>query len=222
MTSSQFSVIDVPQRSPEWFAARAGRVTGSCADILLAQPRKGSTESVQRRDYRLRLACERVTGIAQTDDFKRPPHMERGNDVEANARAAYEASTGAMVMESGFLSLDDVMAGCSLDGHIRDFEGIVEIKCPKTDTHMGYLSSGMVPEDYMPQITHNLWVSGAQWCDFISYDDRIGEELALFVVRVPRDEKVIAAYVAEVHKFLAEVDGKVAEINAMKAKRKAA
>lgn len=219
---ARFTVSAVAQKSPEWFAARAGRLTGSSADAILAKPRKGAEESVQRRDYRLRLACERLTGQSQEEDVHLSADMQRGNACEPQARAAYEIATGHLVLESGFLSLVDAMAGCSLDGHVGDFAGIVEIKCPKTATHLAYVEAGTVPADYLPQITHNLWVSGAQWCDFISYDDRIGEELALFVVRVPRDEAVIAAYVAEAEKFLAEVDAKVGGIQALKAKRQQA
>jgi len=182
---------------------------------MLATGRSKNDEAVKRRDLRLQLCCERITGQSQEDGFV-SRDMERGIELEPAAFSAYESLTGEVVSRSGFLA-DDVWAiGCSLDGHVGDYEGILEIKCPKSATHVGYLRAGVVPAAYLPQILHNLWVSGAAWCDFLSYDPRLGAGLETFLVRVPRDEVAIAAYRLKALAFLREVDDEVAELTGMR------
>ena len=103
-----------------------------------------------------------MTGIPQDDDngFVNAA-MQRGIDMEGAAIEAYEAATGALVRRTGFISHDELAAGCSLDGDIDDCTGILEVKCPKSATHLATVRSGAVPSSYLPQITHNLWVTGA-------------------------------------------------------------
>jgi predicted phage-related endonuclease len=202
-----FSIIDAPQRSPEWFAARAGRLTGSCAGDMLATIKTG--EAAARRDLRTRLVVERLTGQPQDDPYINPV-MQWGIDHEADAFAAYEALTGHLVRRTGFLRGDEHMVGCSLDGDVDDFAGIVEIKCPKSATHLGYLKAKDVPANHKPQLLHNLWVSGAQWCDFVSYDPRFPEHMQLFVCRVPRVEIEVRSYAGAAERFLEEVDNEYA------------
>lgn len=199
----RFTVIDAEQRSPEWFAARLGRLTGSRAADMLATIKTG--EAAARRDLRTQLVCERLTGQMQDDGFINAV-MQRGIDCEPLAFAAYEAQTGTLVERSGFLAHLDHMAGCSLDGHVGAFTGILELKCPKSTTHLRYLRGGIVPADYLPQITHNLWISGAQWADFVSFDDRFPADLQLFIVRVDRDALSLQEYERKALAFLAEVD----------------
>lgn len=196
-------IINVEQRTPEWFAARLGRATGSRAKDIIASIRTG--EAAARRDYRFDLVTERLTGHRDEDGFV-SKDMQRGTDLEPEAFAAYEALTGTLVRRTGFVVSDECMAGCSLDGDVDDMTGIVEIKCPKSATHFGYFKIGEVPANHLAQIIHNLWVSGAQWCDFVSYDDRFPEGLQLVVIRYKRVESVIADYAAKVREFLAEVD----------------
>jgi hypothetical protein len=205
-----FTTIDAPQRSPEWFAARAGRLTGSCAKDMLAQIKSG--EAAARRDLRTKLVVERLTGQPQEDGYVNAD-MQWGIDHEADAFAAYEAHTGLVVRRTGFLCADGLMVGCSLDGDVDDFAGIVELKCPKSATHLGYLREGRAPTNHMGQLLHNLWVTGAQWCDFASYDPRFPDHLRLFVVRVPRVEIDILAYSKQAEKFLAEVDEELASLS---------
>lgn len=207
-----FTVVDAEQRSPEWFAARLGRLTGSRAADMLATIKAG--EAAARRDLRMQLVCERLTGQLQEDAFVNAA-MQRGVDLEPVAFAAYEGVTGNLTHRSGFLAHTEHLAGCSLDGHVEDFEGIVELKCPKSATHLRYLRAGTVPPEHLAQITHNLWVSGAAWCDFVSFDDRFPENLQLFRVRVPRDEAAVAAYAAKALAFLAEVQTEVEAIQTM-------
>jgi hypothetical protein len=140
--------------------------------------------------------------------------MQWGIDHEADAFAAYEVQSGNLVRRTGFLEHADLMVGCSLDGDVEDFAGIVEIKCPKPATHYGYLKAGEVPAGHKAQILHNLWVTGAAWCDFVSYDPRFPDGRRLFVRRVPRVDLDILAYAKCAEKFLAEVE---AEVDAMTA-----
>ena len=212
----KFQVLNHQQRSPEWFAARAGRLTGSCAAAILAKG-KGSAESFVRRDYRLQLASERIAGLPAEAGFVNDA-MQRGIDLEPVAFAAYESATGNMVRSTGFLSADEYMVGCSLDGDVDGFEGIIELKCPKTATHIGYLKNPQSLADaYAPQISHNLWVSGAKWCDVVSFDDRLPKALRLCRVHVEVGNAGIAGYEAEALKFLAEVDAEVAALAALAA-----
>lgn len=198
-----FTIIDVPQRSEAWFKARLGRLTGSRAGDMLKTIKSGAF-AASRRDYLLELALERVTGRVQE-----PGHvtadMQRGIELEGEARLVYMEQTGAGVVCSGFLSHNIYQAGCSLDGHVDDFAGIIEIKCPKSATHVEYLRTGSVPADYQAQILHGLWMTGAQWCDFISYDNRFPLKSRLLVRRVERNDAHIQIYEDAALKFLADV-----------------
>ena len=207
-----FTVVEAEQRSPEWFAARLGRLTGSRAADMLATIKSG--EAAARRDLRMQLVCERLTQTVQEDGFVSAA-MQRGIDCEPLAFAAYEADTGQVVQRSGFCAHNTLAIGCSLDGHIEDFEGILECKCPKSATHLRYLKGGVVPAEYLPQITHNLWVTGAQWCDFVSFDDRFPPPLQFFRVRVEWDEKAIDEYAAKAAVFLAEVQTECEAVRTM-------
>ena len=176
---------------------------------MLATIKKG--EAAARRDYRMQLACERITQQAQEDTYVNAA-MQRGIDLEDSAVGAYMALTGNLVATSGFLVHDTLMAGCSLDGDVDDLEGIIEVKCPKSSTHLGYLETHTVPANHLPQITHNLWITGAKWCDFVSYDDRFPAALQLFVARITPNEAAIEEYEARAMEFLQEVDETVAHI----------
>jgi len=210
----RFVIINADQRSPEWFKARAGRLTGSRAADMLLTIKSG--ESAARRDYRLQLICERLTGQPQDDLFINAA-MQRGIDMEPFARAAYEAKTGNVAVQTGFLSHVTHQAGCSLDGHVDAFAGIVELKCPKSATHLRYLREGVLPKEYVPQVTHNAWIAGADYVDFLSYDDRFPSELQVFYVRVLVKDLDIAGYEQAALAFLAEVDNEVNALRGWKA-----
>jgi putative phage-type endonuclease len=206
--SRRFQVINCEQRTPEWFEARAGRLTGSVAADVLAKGR-GSDEAVGRRDLRLRLAIERLTGQPQEDAFANDA-TRWGVEHEAEAIAAYEARTGEIAMSVGFVAHNDMLAGCSPDGVIGDFAGLVSIKCPyKTAIHIGYLRDGRIPPAYLPQTLMELWITGAAWCDFVSYDPRLPAGLQTFLYRYERDEAAIAEFARKAEAFLAEVDNEV-------------
>lgn len=202
-----FHVIDAPQRSPEWFTARLGKLTGSRAADMLATIKSGG-EAAGRRNLRVQLLLERITGRSQETGFVTPA-MQAGIDREVDACAVYEALTGHLLTSTGFLVHDSILAGCSLDGHVGDFEGIIEIKSPLAATHLEYVKSGVIPGDYLKQILHGLWISGAQWCDWLSYHPDFPKALRVKLVRVVRDEAAIAAYEKAALAFLAEVDREV-------------
>lgn len=199
-----FTVVTAEQRSPEWRKARCGRVTGSRAKDLLATL-KGSGEAAARRDYRTQLVTERLTGIPQDSDFVNAD-MLRGVELEPAAFAAYEAHTGHLARRTGFLAVNEHLIGCSLDGDIDNFAGIVELKVPRSATHLRYLRDGGVPAEHLPQITHNLLCTGAEWCDFASFDPRFPEGLQVFVVRVKKTDVDLDGYMKKVGAFLDEVE----------------
>ena len=137
---------------------------------------------------------------------------------------AWEIAKGLDMTEAGFLYLPGIKAGCSLDGHIVDGgrKGIGEIKCPKSTTHWGYILADEVPSTYLPQITHNLWITGAEFCDFMSFDPRMPAELQQFHIRHERNESDIRAHEAGVLQFLFELDADEAAMRAKIALLKAA
>ena len=207
-------VVDVAQRSAEWFAARCGRLTGTAAADMLATIRSGN-EAAARRDLRLRLVVERLTQRSQDQNGFVNADMQWGLDHERDARHAYEAATGEVVHEIGFLAHPELPAGCSLDGAVAGGLGIVEIKCPRSAQHLRTLrTTGLLPE-YVPQVHHNLWISGALWCDFISFDPRFPHALQLFVQRVTMTQADRFAYELIVRRFLAEVDQELIEVQTL-------
>lgn len=207
-----FVVIDAEQRSPTWFAARAGKVTASRAKDFLAKTKSGYSTS--RRNYLVQLVAERLTGQPQDDGFVSAA-MQRGMDLEPAAFAAYESVTGEMAQRVGFLAHTELPIGASPDGVIGDFDGVLELKVPLPATHLTYLRAGVLPADYVPQVTHQLLVSGAAYCDFLSYGPTFPEHLQTFCVRVTRAEVDLAGYERELRAFLAEVDAEEAALRTM-------
>lgn len=210
-----FTVLTCEQKSLEWFAARAGRVTSSNANDMLATIQKG--EAAARRNLRARLALERVTGKSLERDFQSQA-MKDGIDREAEALAEYEVLTGNLVNRTGFLRHDTLMAGASLDGSMDDFTGIVEAKSPIHATHLEYLRTGKVPLEYMRQITHQLWLTGANWCDWFSFQPDFPATLRVKLVRVNRADVDLKAYELALTLFLSEVQREYDDIAALAAK----
>lgn len=208
-----FTVINVPQRSPEWFAARLGRLTGSAASEAIAQIKSG--EAAGRRNLRTRLVLERLTNECQEDGYINAA-MQWGIDHEAEARSAFEAVTGELVTETGFCQHSTLMAGCSLDGHLGDFDELVSIKCPTSGVHMQYLTASGIPSSYVPQMLHELAVTGAKVYHFLSFDPRFPKHLRTCYVHVERDDAAVADYWQKAIKFLDEVDRDVSALMGVK------
>lgn len=209
----RFTVVDCAQQTPEWKAARIGRVTSSSAAEMLSKGRNGA-EAAGKRNLRLRLALERVVGRSLEKDYTNRA-IQQGNEREPDAFAAYEALTGRVLERTGFLRHNDLMAGCSLDGSFDDFTGIVEIKSPEHHAHLEALESGKVPGDYLKQVQHALWVTGAVWCDWLSFNPDFPANLQVKLVRVERDPQTLDAYEETLALFLAEVELKAQAIRTL-------
>ena len=197
------------QRTPEWFAARLGKVTASRVADVMARTKTG--ESASRKNYLAELVVERLTG-RPTEGFTNAA-MQWGTDTEPQARAAYEMETGQAVTEVGFVDHPDLFAGASPDGLVGD-DGLIEIKCPNTATHIDTVLSGEIPAKYVTQMQWQMACTGRQWCDFVSFDPRLPGKLQLFVKRCPRDNEAIEKMEAEVATFLKEVSDKETALRA--------
>jgi len=200
------------QGTEEWFTIRIGKVTASRVADVIAKTKTGY--SATRDNYMAQLVCERLTG--QKGDSFTNAAMQHGTDTEPLARAAYEALQDVLVDEVGFVPHPSIeMAGASPDGLVGE-DGLIEIKCPNTATHIETLLSQSVPGKYNTQMQFQMACTGRQWCDFVSFDNRLPEELQLFVTRVPRDEVFIRLIEAEIVQFLAELDDKINKLMKVK------
>jgi putative phage-type endonuclease len=196
-------VINVTQGTDEWFAARLGRPTGSVYSDVLARGKDGG-KSVTRQKLIVKLALEVVTGKCAPMGFKSQA-MQDGTDREPIARALYEASRGVFVEEVGFCQHDTIFTGVSPDGLVGD-DSMVEFKCPIETTHREYMLRKDEPPEYRAQIQGQLWVTGRQWCDFVSYHPDFPENAQLIVRRVLRDEAYISNLEAAVIALNKEVE----------------
>jgi len=199
----------IAQGSPEWHDQRRGKVTASRVADLIARTKTGPASS--RANYMAELLCERLTG--ETQPFFTNAAMAWGTEKEPEARAAYSFHYDAEVSEIAFVDHPTIaMAGASPDGLIGD-DGLLEIKCPLTATHLDTLSSGRPASKYVTQMQWQMACTGRQWCDFASYDPRLPEHLRLFVCRIERDDALIADMEAEVVAFLVELDARISDLN---------
>ena len=195
-------ILDFPQGSDEWLASRAGKVTASRLADVMAKIKSG--EAAARSDYRAQIIAEVLTGVPQSDGYTNAA-MQWGVDTEASARNAYEAATGVLVEEVGLVIHPRIeRSGASPDGLAGD--GLLEIKCPKTATHIQYLTANTVPAKYKYQMLWQMACTQRSWCDFVSFDPRLPEDLQLFLIRFDRDDKKIEEMEKEVILFLSEVD----------------
>jgi putative phage-type endonuclease len=202
----------IEQRSDEWFAARIGKVTASRVADVLTKTKTGY--STTRDNYMAQLVCERLTG-EKGESFTNAA-MQHGTDTEPLPRAAYEALHDVLVDEVGFVPHPSIiMAGASPDGLVGD-DGLLEIKCPNTATHIETLLSQKVPSKYNTQMQFQMACTNRSWCDFVSFDNRLPLELQMFVKRVPRDNMYIRLMEEEIVKFLNELDVKIAQLMEIK------
>lgn len=201
------------QKSEEWFAARLGKVTASRIGDVMAKTKTGYSAS--RANYMAQIIVERMTG-KQTEMFTNAA-MQWGTDTEPLARAAYEAKNNVMVDEVGLIDHPDIaMSGASPDGLVGE-HGMVEIKCPNTATHIETLLTGKIDEKYIYQMQWQMACTGRKWCDFVSFDPRMDEDLQLKIIPVKRDDELIKTIESEVIKFLFETAEKIRSLNSLKA-----
>lgn len=201
------------QRTEEWLAARAGKFTASRFADLMAVTRSGPSAS--RANLIATLSIERITGMC-VETYSNAA-MQRGVELESEARSAYESHIGGLVDEVAFVQHPTLpFVGVSPDGLVGA-DGLVEIKCPSaTAKHLAALRSGEHATEYRWQLQGQLWVTGRAWVDVVSYDPRWPEHLRLAVVRVMRDEKAIAELESACIKGDAEVTALVEELSHMK------
>ncbi|KKB80817.1 exonuclease [Devosia soli] len=199
---------DFEQGSADWFAARLGKVTASRVADVIAKTKTGYSTS--RANYAAQLIAERLTGTV-AESYSNAA-MQWGTEQEPEARLAYEFGHDADVVQVAFVEHPTIgMSGASPDGLIGD-DGLVEIKCPITATHLDTLRDEKIPGKYETQMLWQMACTGRQWCDFVSFDPRLPENMRLFVKRLHRDDARIAELEAEVSEFLTEIDATVAEL----------
>lgn len=192
----------IEQGTPEWHAERCGKVTASRIADMLAKTKTGWGAS--RANYKAQLVAERLTGSV-AEAFTSAA-MQWGTDKEPEAASAYAFFHGVDPQSCGFVTHPEIsMSGASPDRLIGD-DGLIEIKCPNTATHIATLISGKVPGAYHLQMQWQMACTGRQWCDYVSYDPRMPEEMRLFVRRVERCPVTIADTEREVRVFLGEID----------------
>ena len=202
------------QRTEEWFAARIGKVTASRVADVIAKTKSGYSAS--RDNYMAQLICERLTG-QQGESFTNAA-MTWGTETEPLARSAFEAYADVMVEEVGFVPHPSIeMSGASPDGLVGA-EGMLEIKCPNTATHIDTLLTQTVPGKYITQMQWQMRCCERQWCEFVSFDPRLPQDLQLFVKRVEFDPEYVSMLEKEVIQFLAELDDKVNKLTNLKVK----
>ena len=197
------------QRSTEWYAARCGSLGASQLNEALATTKNGWGAS--RENLKNRIIAERLTG-SPTETFQNAA-MQWGVDQEDNARKAYESHTGTFVEEMGIAFHPDLKhTHASPDGLVGE-DGLIEIKCPNTTTHIETLKAQKVPSKYMNQMLWQMRCVDRQWCDYVSFDPRLPAHLQLFIKRVERDDAAIAELEAKVAEFLDELQGEIDELN---------
>lgn len=197
------------QRTDEWFAARCGKVTASRLADVMAKTKSGYAAS--RQNYMAELICQRLTGKSQ-EGFSNAA-MQRGTELEPVAREMYVLNQfDAHVTETGFIDHPTLKGfGASPDGLVND-DGLLEIKCPNTWTHLETLKTGQPARKYLLQMHAQMMCAGRNWCDFVSYDDRLPPELAYFETRVTLDSQLVEEITTEVQKFIGELEKEVEAI----------
>jgi len=200
---------DITQRTEAWYKARCGSLGASQLNEALATTKSGWGAS--RDNIKNRIIAERLTGIPSEGYVNAA--MQFGIDNEDAARKAYEEATGVFVDEMG-IALHPVLkhTHASPDGLVGE-DGLIEIKVPNTTTHIETLKAKKAPSKYINQMMWQMRCTDRQWCDFVSFDPRLPSHLQLFIVRVERDEAIIADLEAKVAEFLTEVDKEIERLN---------
>jgi putative phage-type endonuclease len=198
----------IEQGTDAWQAQRRGKVTASKVADVIKKTKSGYSTS--RKNYAAQLLCERLTG--KTAESFTNAAMQWGVEKEPEARVAYEFMKNATVELVSFVDHPSIaMSGASPDGLVGE-DGLVEIKCPNTATHLEGLMSGEIDPDYITQIQWQLACTQRKWCDFVSFDPRLPPHLQLFIKRVDRDQRTIIELETEVSGFLRELSAQIARL----------
>lgn len=205
----------IEQRSDAWFAARCGSLGASQIADAVAVLKDGKTPAATSANLAAKLVIERLTGV-QEDGFKSAA-MQWGIDQEENAKRAYEALTGEFASDVGLYTHPTIKGTHASPDGLVGVDGLVEIKCPNSATHIETLKTGKVAKNYIYQMQWQMACTGRAWCDFVSYDPRMPEHLQLFVQRHERDDKLIAELEAKVQAFLDRVQDDLDALNQIEA-----
>lgn len=204
-------IIDVEQGSPEWKQARLGKVTASRMHDLMAKTKTGYSTS--RANYAAELIAEILTG-SPAEKYTNAA-MDWGTANEAAARNLYVFMTGHPVQKVGLVMHPTISDACaSPDGLVMDGDGLVEIKCPNTATHIDTLLGAPIDGKYIKQMQWQMRCTDRAWCDFVSYDPRMPGEMQIHIERVTRDDGLIQDMENEATKFIAEINAKVSALRA--------
>lgn len=202
------------QGSAEWHAARCGKATASRIGDIMAMSKDGSRPLAAHENYLMELVCERLTGQAAEHFVSKP--MLWGIEKEDDALLAYQFITNRKVESVGFYDHPRIpMSGASPDGLVGD-DGLTEVKCPNTGTHVASLLGNPIAKNYALQMQWQMACTGRKWCDFISFDPRLPDHLQLQIRRVERDAELISQVEASVAEFLTKVAGKVAQLDGLR------
>ena len=193
------------QRTDAWLSARLGKITGSRVADLMAKTKSGYAAS--RQNYMAQLICERLTGTPT--EFFQNDAMKRGTEKEPEARSIYMLETGEIVAEEGFVIHPEIEHfGASPDGLVGE-KGLIEIKCPNTWTHLETIKTGKPKREYFIQMHAQMACTGRDWCDFVSFDDRLPADLAYFCTRIYRDDDFMTEMLCEINRFLDELHAEI-------------
>lgn len=200
-------LTSIEQGTPEWFSARRGLATGSAFKKAMATARTGGKDSFGQTamDYALELAGERMGG---EDEAVETLPMARGTSLEGEALTLYEDTMFNTVRRKLFYVHDSLRCAASPDGMFDEDgkTGVVEVKCMKSSKHAGCWYEQVVPAEHVIQVQFNLWITGADFCDFVSYHPSVREDMRLCVIRMPRSSDLITDISMRAIKFMAKVD----------------
>jgi putative phage-type endonuclease len=206
------NTLPYAQGTPEWLAARTGRITASRMSAIMAKGKNG-TPSATRSACMGELIAEYLTGSSGETYIN--ADMQRGTDLEPLARGLYEAKTGRFVDQVGLvLHPKNERWGASPDGVVEE-DGLLEIKCPRTHIHIEYLLAGKPPAAYLPQMAWQAACCKRKWVDFASFDPKMPAELQLFVVRYEPAAEYLAELEREADAFLKEMMIKVGRLQSL-------
>lgn len=201
-------MADIVQGSDEWYQERLGKVTASRVADVIAKTKSGPSAS--RANYAAQLIVERLTGVPA--EAYTNAAMQWGTDMEPEARSAYEFYRACEVEQIGFVRHPKIAdTGASPDGLVGS-DGLIEIKCPNTATHIETLLGRTVPAKYVTQMMWQMACTGRKYCDFVSYDPRMPEAMRFFCVRVDRDDETILGLEREVIAFLGEIRATIGKL----------
>jgi len=211
--------LALEQGSAEWLDYKIGKIGASKIADVTAKLRSGGY-GASRATYRGELIAERLTGVA-SESFKTPA-MQWGNEHEAMARSTYQFRTMHLVERVGCVlhpEIEDTL--CSPDGLVGS-DGLIEIKCPLTATHIDFVLGAKIPERYLLQMQWQLACTHRDWCDYVSFDPRLPDDLRFWCERIPRDDKLIKMLTDEVKGFVLELEAHIEALRKLRRRKEAA